>query len=166
MWRQIEKSRRMHCFPCRTRKIRCDGGIPECRNCIKRGERCPGYQDPSNLCTSIPNRSKYSITVSPLAERPEIEDRTWDLYLSCIDLSTEIFKQMHKTNQICEVTKKNFEDEVIRLKLWGARKDNTQTRAMFSRESDMKSTIQSFLVQIADLLTQSKPDIRYISNAV
>jgi len=73
---------------------------------------------------------------------------------------------MHKTNQICEVTKKNFEDEVIRLKLWGARKDNTQTRAMFSRESDMKSTIQSFLVQIADLLTQSKPDIRYISNAV
>ncbi|KAF2015382.1 hypothetical protein BU24DRAFT_176721 [Aaosphaeria arxii CBS 175.79] len=32
------------CFECRKRKVRCDEGKPECKTCLKRGTKCPGYR--------------------------------------------------------------------------------------------------------------------------
>lgn len=33
-------SRRSACLECRSRKVRCDGGKPCCRNCLRRGSSC------------------------------------------------------------------------------------------------------------------------------
>ena len=37
------------CYACRTMKVRCDEGKPECARCIRAGRRCPGYRDDSDV---------------------------------------------------------------------------------------------------------------------
>ncbi|KIX06211.1 uncharacterized protein Z518_04186 [Rhinocladiella mackenziei CBS 650.93] len=33
------------CYTCRRRRVKCDEGRPQCGNCIKRKQECPGYRD-------------------------------------------------------------------------------------------------------------------------
>ncbi|KAF2730650.1 hypothetical protein EJ04DRAFT_34818 [Polyplosphaeria fusca] len=57
------------CFTCRARKVRCDEVKPECNNCLKRGQKCPGYR---------PTQTFVLHTFDRESERPGIirEDET------------------------------------------------------------------------------------------
>ncbi|KAJ5918223.1 hypothetical protein N7454_010598 [Penicillium verhagenii] len=37
------------CNNCRAKKRRCDKAVPECGQCLRTGQKCPGYRDPSSL---------------------------------------------------------------------------------------------------------------------
>ncbi|KAI1629146.1 hypothetical protein EDD37DRAFT_38556 [Exophiala viscosa] len=55
------------CQTCRRRRVKCDEARPQCGNCIKRKQQCPGYRDSfdavhkdETLATSLKNSSKKS----------------------------------------------------------------------------------------------------------
>ncbi|KAK3311053.1 uncharacterized protein B0T15DRAFT_520268 [Chaetomium strumarium] len=65
------------CHTCRSRKIRCDGDLPSCRNCVKSRRVCTGYQrkhafilsrdmpgDPSSQLPSLDESDSGKVMVS------------------------------------------------------------------------------------------------------
>ncbi|CAI7585186.1 unnamed protein product [Penicillium palitans] len=55
------------CNSCRARKRRCDKAVPECGQCCRTGQKCPGYRDPSSLIfrdesTQVINRARSKIS--------------------------------------------------------------------------------------------------------
>lgn len=44
--RTVKKRTKTGCQTCRTRRIKCDEGKPECRNCIKSKRQCGGTPAP------------------------------------------------------------------------------------------------------------------------
>ncbi|CAG8879188.1 unnamed protein product [Penicillium nalgiovense] len=55
------------CNNCRAKKRRCDKAVPECGQCCRTGEKCPGYRDPSSLIfrdesTQVINRARSKVS--------------------------------------------------------------------------------------------------------
>ncbi|GKZ17252.1 hypothetical protein AbraIFM66951_010575 [Aspergillus brasiliensis] len=55
------------CNNCRAKKRRCDKAVPECGQCWRTGQKCPGYRDPSSLIfrdesTQVINRARSKVT--------------------------------------------------------------------------------------------------------
>ncbi|KUJ20681.1 uncharacterized protein LY89DRAFT_451784 [Mollisia scopiformis] len=42
--RKVRQKTFTGCWTCRSRKVKCDEGVPACNTCIKRGDRCSGYE--------------------------------------------------------------------------------------------------------------------------
>ncbi|GLB11225.1 hypothetical protein AtubIFM57258_007647 [Aspergillus tubingensis] len=55
------------CNNCRAKKRRCDKAVPECGQCWRTGQKCPGYRDPSSLIfrdesTQVINRARSKVS--------------------------------------------------------------------------------------------------------
>ncbi|KAJ5393083.1 uncharacterized protein N7487_010724 [Penicillium crustosum] len=55
------------CNSCRAKKRRCDKAVPECGQCCRTGQKCPGYRDPSSLIfrdesTQVINRARSKVS--------------------------------------------------------------------------------------------------------
>ncbi|KAJ5602735.1 hypothetical protein N7537_005691 [Penicillium hordei] len=55
------------CNNCRAKKTRCDKAVPECGQCCRTGQKCPGYRDPSSLIfrdesTQVINRARSKVS--------------------------------------------------------------------------------------------------------
>ncbi|KAJ5796541.1 transcriptional regulator family: Fungal Specific TF [Penicillium psychrosexuale] len=72
------------CSNCRAKKRRCDKAVPECGQCWRTGQKCPGYRDPLSLIfrdesTQVINRarskvSKRTSTAIP-TDRPQAQNQ-------------------------------------------------------------------------------------------
>ncbi|KAJ5426687.1 hypothetical protein N7465_001757 [Penicillium sp. CMV-2018d] len=63
------------CNNCRAKKRRCDKAVPECGQCCRTGQKCPGYRDPSSLIfrdesTQVINRARSKVSKRTLAATP------------------------------------------------------------------------------------------------
>ncbi|KAI3297355.1 transcriptional regulator family: Fungal Specific TF [Penicillium roqueforti] len=55
------------CSNCRAKKRRCDKAVPECGQCCRTGQKCPGYRDPLSLVfrdesTQVINRARSKVS--------------------------------------------------------------------------------------------------------
>ncbi|KAJ5992501.1 hypothetical protein N7451_008225 [Penicillium sp. IBT 35674x] len=63
------------CNNCRAKKRRCDKAVPECGQCWRTGQKCPGYRDPSSLIfrdesTQVINRARSKVSKRTSAATP------------------------------------------------------------------------------------------------
>ncbi|KAJ5968459.1 hypothetical protein N7501_004707 [Penicillium viridicatum] len=63
------------CNNCRAKKRRCDKAVPECGQCCRTGQKCPGYRDPSSLIfrdesTQVINRARSKVSKRTLTATP------------------------------------------------------------------------------------------------
>jgi hypothetical protein len=71
------------CFECRKRKVGCDGTKPECKMCVKRGTKCPGYR---------PTQSFILHEFKEQAEKPSLIKEDDNRYRYANQQSPEVFE--------------------------------------------------------------------------
>jgi len=90
---------------------------------------------------------------------PEIPDRIWDLYTWSKDVLARVLKRMHYCNEksdFRQAIEASLEDELIRLKLWGAGRDVKQIKILFLQSPDISSVLMHLFREIGFLMVMGE----------